>query len=107
MATIDQPTSAGVIADNIIGFGRALRAAGLPVGPGAIIDAMNGLQIVGVSSRDDVYAALEAVFVKRREHAIIFKQAFDIFFRVAQDWDQLVDQLPMHPAQTMEGDAHE
>jgi len=91
----DHPVTSGVIADNIIGFGRALRAAGLPVGPGAIIDAMNALQIVGVSSRDDVYAALEAVFVKRREHAIIFAQAFDIFFRVAQDWDQLVDQVPL------------
>ena len=43
----DSPSTAGVIADNIIGFGRALRAAGLPVGPGAIIDAMNALQIVG------------------------------------------------------------
>ena len=95
VASDDFPTTSGVIADNIIGFGRALRAAGLPVGPGAIIDAMNALQIVGVSSRDDVYAALEAVFVKRREHAIIFKQAFDIFFRVAQDWDQLVDQVPL------------
>jgi uncharacterized protein len=91
----DHPTTSGVIADNIIGFGRALRAAGLPVGPGAIIDAMNALQIVGVSSRDDVYAALESVFVKRREHAVIFAQAFDIFFRVAQDWDQLVDQVPL------------
>src|SRR5579864_1925647 len=88
-------STTGVIADNIIGFGRALRAAGLPVGPGAIIDAMSALQIVGVSSRDDVYAALEAVFVKRREHAVIFAQAFEIFFRVAQDWDQLVDQVPL------------
>ena len=95
MPTTNHPAPSGVIADNIIGFGRALRAAGLPVGPGAIIDAMSALQIVGVSSRDDVYAALESVFVKRREHAVIFAQAFDIFFRVAQDWDQLVDQMPL------------
>jgi uncharacterized protein len=91
----DHPSTTGVIADNIIGFGRALRAAGLPVGPGAIIDAMNALQIVGISSRDDVYTALESVFVKRREHALIFAQAFDIFFRAVQDWDQLVDSMPM------------
>ena len=98
MADANEFPATGVIADNIIGFGRALRAAGLPVGPGAIIDAMKALQIVGVSSRDDVYTALEAVFVKRREHALIFAQAFDIFFRAVQDWDQLVDSLPMPAA---------
>jgi len=100
-STIGSTETRGVIADNIIGFGRALRAAGLPVGPGAIIDAMNALQIVGVSSRDDVYTALESVFVKRREHALIFAQAFDIFFRAVQDWDQLVDSMPLPtPMQT-------
>ena len=30
----------GHMADNVIGFARALRAAGLPVGPGAVIDAL-------------------------------------------------------------------
>ena len=38
----------GVIADNIIGFARALRAAGMPVGPGATIDALKALQVVGL-----------------------------------------------------------
>ncbi len=30
----------GVLADNILYFARALRAAGLPVGPGAVLDAL-------------------------------------------------------------------
>jgi len=35
----------GKMADNVIGFARALRAAGIPVGPGAVIDALNALQV--------------------------------------------------------------
>ena len=30
----------GQMADNVVGFARALRAAGIPVGPGAVIDAL-------------------------------------------------------------------
>ena len=96
--TIEPPQAAGVLADNIIGFARALRAAGLPVGPGAIIDAMQALQIVDIANRADVFAALESVFVKRREHALIFAQAFDLFFKVVRDWDQLVDSVPLPTA---------
>ena len=85
----------GAIADNIIGFARALRAAGMPVGPGATIDALKALEVVGLDNRADVFAALESVFVKRHEHAAIFAQAFDLFFRVEQNWDQLVDAVPL------------
>jgi len=38
----------GNIADNVIGFARALRAAGIPVGPGAVIDAMAALQLIEI-----------------------------------------------------------
>jgi uncharacterized protein len=92
---IDLPETPGVIADNIIGFARALRAAGLPVGPGATIDALKALQVVGLGNRSDVFTALESVFVKRHEHAAIFAQAFEIFFRAVQNWDQLVDTVPL------------
>lgn len=94
-AGVDEPRPSGLIADNIIGFARALRAAGLPVGPGATIDALKALEITGPGNRADVFAALECIFVKRHEHALIFSQAFEIFFRVAQDWDQLVDSVPL------------
>jgi uncharacterized protein with von Willebrand factor type A (vWA) domain len=85
----------GAIADNIIGFARALRAAGMPVGPGATIDALKALEVVGLDNRADVFATLESVFVKRHEHAAIFAQAFELFFRVEQNWDQLVDAVPL------------
>jgi uncharacterized protein len=85
----------GNIADNVIGFARALRTAGVPVGPGAVIDAMNALQLIDIGSRGDVYATLEAIFVKRHEHALIFAQAFDLFFRAAEEWKHMLDSVPL------------
>jgi len=73
--------SSGKLADNILYFARALRAAGMPVGPGSVLDALTALQVAQVGNRDDVYWTLHAVFVKRREHSILFDQAFRIFFR--------------------------
>ncbi len=78
---LNPPT--GQMADNVVGFARALRAAGIPVGPGAVIDALNALQVIEIGNRADVFTTLEAIFVKRHEHALIFAQAFDLFFRAA------------------------
>src|SRR5579871_6205042 len=90
---LNPPT--GLIADNIVGFARALRSAGVPVGPGAVIDAMNALQLVDIGNRTDVFTTLEAIFVKRHEHALIFAQAFDLFFRAADEWKQMLDSVPL------------
>jgi len=83
------------IADNVVGFARALRAAGVPVGSGAVIDAMNALQVIDIGNRGDVFTTLEAIFVKRRDHALIFAQAFALFFRAAQEWQHLLDSVPL------------
>src|SRR5213075_2872555 len=85
----------GLIADNVTGFARALRAAGVPVGPGAVIDALNALQVIEIGSRADVFTTLEAIFVNRHEHALIFAQAFDLFFRAAEDWKHMLDSVPL------------
>ena len=71
----------GMVADNIVYFGRALRKAGLPVGPAAIIDAIRAVEAAGVGSRGDVYWTLHSVFVKKREHRALFHEAFELFFR--------------------------
>jgi uncharacterized protein with von Willebrand factor type A (vWA) domain len=85
----------GAIADNITGFARALRAAGLPVGPGAVLDALTALEAIDIGKRADVFTTLEAIFVKRREHALIFAQAFDLFFRAAEEWKSMLDSVPL------------
>ena len=71
----------GRLAENIVYFARALRAAVMPVGPGSILDALEALNVARVGARDDFYWTLHAVFVKRHEHTILFDQAFRIFFR--------------------------
>jgi len=71
----------GRLAENILYFARALRAAGIPVGPGSVLDALEAVQVARVGNKDDFYWTLHAVFVKRREHSILFDQAFGIFFR--------------------------
>ena len=90
---LNPPT--GQMADNITGFARALRAAGLPVGPGAVIDALNALQVIEIGNRADVFETLQAIFVKRHEHALVFAQAFDLFFRAAEEWKHLLDSVPL------------
>jgi len=71
----------GRLAENIVYFARALRAAGMPVGPGSVLDALEALNVARVGARDDFYWTLHAVFVKRHDHTILFDQAFRIFFR--------------------------
>ena len=73
--------NSGRLAENILYFARALRAAGMPVGPGSVLDALEAVNVAKVGDRDDFYWTLHAVFVKRHEHSILFDQAFRIFFR--------------------------
>ena len=64
---------------------RALRAAGLPVGPGArAARRWRRSSAVGVGSRDDLYWTLHAVFVNRRDQRALFDQCFHIFWRDPQ-----------------------
>ena len=89
---------AGRLAENIVHFARALRAAGIPVGPGAVMDALAAVAAAGVGTRDDFYWTLHAVFVKRHEHTLIFEQAFRIFFRRRGTIDKLIAaMLPQAP----------
>jgi uncharacterized protein with von Willebrand factor type A (vWA) domain len=66
---------------NIMHFGRVLRAAGLPIGPGKVLDAVNAVRAVGITRRHDFYWALHAVFVNRQDQHELFDQAFHIFWR--------------------------
>jgi uncharacterized protein with von Willebrand factor type A (vWA) domain len=71
-------------------FARALHAAGIPVGPGAVLDALEAVKAAGVGEREDFYWTLHAVFVKKHEHSVLFDQAFKIFFRKRGYLDQLM-----------------
>ena len=71
----------GRLTENIMHFARVLRRAGLPVGPGQVLDALRAVVTVGLFSRDDFYWTLHAVFVKHRSQREVFDQAFHIFWK--------------------------
>ncbi|ETW14715.1 vWA domain-containing protein [Roseivivax marinus] len=69
------------LAQNITHFARALRKAGLPVGPGRVIDAVRAVEAAGFTSRTDFYWTLHACFVSRPEHRVVFHQVFRLYWR--------------------------
>ncbi len=87
------PAGTGRLAQNILYFARTLRAAGLPVGPGATLDAVRAVEVAGLGDREDFRAILHAIFVKKHEHDLIFHQAFDIFWRKRGFLDKLLAML--------------
>ena len=79
--TLPLPPTGGRFARNLVHFARALRAAGLPVGPGRVLEALRAIETVGFERRDDLYWTLHAVFVSRQDQREIFDQCFHIFWR--------------------------
>jgi uncharacterized protein with von Willebrand factor type A (vWA) domain len=70
--------------ENILHFARVLRGAGLPIGPGQVLDALAAVKAAGIGSRMDFYWTLHAVFVNRRDQRELFDQAFHVFWRNPQ-----------------------
>ena len=98
----------GKLAVNIMHFARVLRAAGLPVGPGKVIDAVGAVETVGVANRRDFYWTLHAVFVNRRDQRELFDQAFHIFWRNPKLLERLMSlMLPTLEAESTRPDADE
>jgi hypothetical protein len=64
-----------------VGFGRALRAAGLHIDLGAAVDYARALPLVDIGEREQVRAAGEAVFVRRRDDREIYDVVFDRWWR--------------------------
>ncbi len=86
----------GHLADNIMHFARVLREAGIPVGPGLVLDALDAAVAGPLRKREDFYWTLHAVFVKRREHKELFDQAFHVFWKKPKMLEQLM-QPPFFP----------
>lgn len=78
---------------NIAYFARALRAAGLPVGPAHVVDAVAAVEAAGLGSREDLYWTLHAVFVRKHEHTLIYDQAFKLFWRKRAYMEKLMAML--------------
>ncbi|UWQ23473.1 VWA domain-containing protein [Leisingera aquaemixtae] len=75
---------------NITHFARALRKAGLPIGPGRVLDAVQAVAAAGFTSREDFYWALHACFVTKPEQRLVFAQVFRLFWRDPRYLEQMM-----------------
>ena len=80
LANLDLPDDPK-LAQNITHFARALRKAGLTVGPGRVIDAIRAVQAAGFTERLDFYWTLHACFVSKPEERQVFAQLFRLYWR--------------------------
>lgn len=88
----------GRLADNIVYFARALRKAGLRVGPGAVTDAIRAVLVAGIGTRSDFYWTLHAVLVTRHEDHAVFDEAFRLFWRSRELVEKMLAMLsPVAP----------
>jgi len=83
----------GKLAGNITAFGRALRRAGVRTDAMRIALAAEAATLVGVESRLDLSAAMEAVMVSREQDRLVFRELFDAWFRDPELANKLLAQM--------------
>jgi uncharacterized protein with von Willebrand factor type A (vWA) domain len=77
--------SSGKLLHNLVLFGRLLRALGLDVNPGRMIDLAQALAYVEIGRKPDFYYTARSLLVHKREDLPLFDQAFDLFWRKPPD----------------------
>ena len=83
----------GKLSHNITHFARALRRAGLPVGPARILFAIRAVAAAGFTRREDFYWTLHACLVSRPEERAVFDQVFRLFWRDPQYLEHMMSFL--------------
>jgi uncharacterized protein len=66
--------------DNLLAFGQSLRAAGLDVHIGRMLDAIEALQYVDLTSKDEVYHTLRTLLIHRHQDFTTFDRVFAAFW---------------------------
>ena len=84
---------AGKLADNITGFGRALRRAGVKIDSQRIALAHDAASHVGITEKQDLSAAFEAVMISREQDRGVFRELFDVYFQDPKIANKLLAQL--------------
>ena len=83
---------------NVLVFGRLLRALGMEVHVGRLLDVAEALRHVNLGAREDVYHTCRTLLVHRRDDLAVFDRAFHAFWREHAD-------LPTPTAQPREDDS--
>ena len=93
MSAIQQASESSRLADNIMHFARLLRSTGMPLGSDRVLNAIRGVQEIGIGTREQFYWTLYANLVSRQEQREIFNQAFHIFWRNPRILDKLLSAM--------------
>ena len=64
----------------LVGFGRDLRARGLPVGTGRILTFCRAVAALGLTDRDSLYWAGRTTLVASRVDLLAYDEAFDAWY---------------------------
>jgi uncharacterized protein with von Willebrand factor type A (vWA) domain len=75
------PETEGRLVENIVHFARALRKAGVRVGPAQVQAAVEAVAAAGFTHKADFYHTLRATLIHRAEHLEVFDQIFAMFWR--------------------------
>ncbi len=67
--------------------------AGLPLGPGQLLEAYRALAVVDITDREEFYWTLHCVFVRRPEESELFQHAFGLFWRPPDARRLVLDEL--------------
>lgn len=76
----DAATGSGQLLHNLVLFGRVLRALGLDVDPGRMIDLVSATAWVDIGRKADFREAARGLLVHRREDLALFETAFEAFW---------------------------
>ncbi len=66
--------------ETLVGFGRFLRAQGLPVGTGRIFTFCRGVASFAFAGKSEIYWAGRCALVGRKEDFALYDRAFDTYF---------------------------
>lgn len=98
----DRKTSHGNLLHNLILFGRLLRALGMDVNPGRLIDLVQALAHVEIGRRADFYYTARSLLVHNRDDLPLFDEAFDRFWRAQSGAEIPMGQMLTVPEETPE-----
>ncbi|MFN8619429.1 MAG: VWA domain-containing protein [Chloroflexota bacterium] len=73
--------SGPALLSSVLAFGRELKREGLTADLAAVLDFCRALTLIDIGDREEVKAAGEALFVRRREELDPYQHAFDRFWR--------------------------
>ncbi len=87
------PETPGRLVENIVHFARALRKAGIRIGPAQVQAATEAVALAGFTRREDFRHMLRATLVHRAEHLEVFDQIFALFWRDPEFIEQMIHMM--------------